>query len=52
VVASGDQQVPKITPVQKVQVLCGVALPNIRREVAARLEKIKQELDLIHPIWR
>jgi len=39
------------TPVQKVQVLCGIAPPNIRREVAARVEKTKQESDLRHPLY-
>lgn len=39
------------TPVQKVQVLCGIAPPNIRQEVAARVEKTKQELDLRHPLY-
>lgn len=39
------------TPVQKVQVLCGIAPPNIRREVAERVEKTKQELDLRHPLY-
>jgi len=39
------------SPVQKIQVLCGIAPPNIRQEVAARVEKTKQELDLRHPLY-
>ncbi|KAE9537384.1 hypothetical protein AGLY_006407 [Aphis glycines] len=38
-------------PVQKVQVLCSIAPPNIRREVVARGEKTKQELDLRHSLY-
>jgi len=39
------------TPIQKVQVLSGIAPPNIRRLVAARLEKTKQESDIRHPLY-
>jgi len=44
----------KPTPVQRVQVLSGIALPNIRRDVAAsRIEKTKPESDIIrHPLYR
>jgi len=41
----------KPTPVQKVQVLCGIASPSIRREVAAKVEKTKQESDNQHPLY-
>lgn len=39
------------TPVQKVQVLCGIAPPNIIREVATRVEKTKQESDIRHTLY-
>jgi hypothetical protein len=39
------------TPAQKIQVICGIALPNISQEVAARVEKTKQELDLRYSLY-
>ena len=41
----------KPTPVDKLYPLAGIAPPNVRRQVAAEVERIKQEKDNRHPLF-
>jgi len=40
----------KPTPVKEIQVLSGIAPPDIRREIASEIERHKQQNDPRHPL--
>jgi len=40
----------KPTPVEEIQVLSGIAPPDIRREIASEIERHKQQNDPRHPL--
>jgi len=42
----------RLTPVQKVKILCGIASPNMRLKMAAKVEKTEQKSDKRHLLYR